>query len=386
MSRSIIATLDLEQVLNLIQDNALRLTGANIGSIRLVDRERGRLRVEVSHLPAGVEIDEAWAETEIGEGITGRVAATGRPIIVNDVREDKTYLSYFQNMRSEISVPLVTEDEVIGVLSLESRREGAFDEDDQRLLTTLADLTVVAIQNAQQFEKLRKAQEAQLAAERMVMIGSLSTNFAHRMGGDTGIIRAWAQEIERKLSPDMKDSEFIHNALSVIIDTASRLNSWAVRMRKPIKPEVAERIDIHQLLESALSDVQIPSAIDIIRHYTDESIAVMAPSSQLTEALRVVIHNAADAMPDGGTLEITTSFSKIDVQNCLSIVIADSGSGVPKEHHATLFDLFFTTKQGQGMGYGLWWTKSFLEQSGGNIELVRSEVGMGSVFCIRLPV
>ena len=120
VSRSIIATLDVKQILDLILDNALKLTGATIGSIRLVDEVRSRLKVEVSRLPDGVEIDEAWTETAIGEGITGRVAATGRPIIVGDVRKDETYLPYFRDMRSEISVPLKSEDEFVGVLSLES--------------------------------------------------------------------------------------------------------------------------------------------------------------------------------------------------------------------------------------------------------------------------
>jgi two-component system NtrC family sensor kinase len=92
--------------------------------------------------------------------------------------------------------------------------------------------------------------------------------------------------------------------------------------------------------------------------------------------------NAAEAMPEGGILTITSRLS--DDAKSIDIEFKDTGMGIPKDHINKLFDPFFTTKGG-GTGLGLAVSYGIIEQHGGKIE-VRSKEFEGSTFIIRLPV
>jgi two-component system, NtrC family, sensor kinase len=96
--------------------------------------------------------------------------------------------------------------------------------------------------------------------------------------------------------------------------------------------------------------------------------------------------NACDAMPNGGTLRITSHVRPASADQPAEIVvqIADTGVGIAPEHHAHLFEPFYTTKA-QGSGLGLAISAHIITQHGGQIE-VASEVGVGTTFTVRLPV
>jgi GAF domain-containing protein len=159
IDRAIISTFDPNEVLHLILDNALRLTGAEIGEIRLVDPDTKEMVVRVSRTPEGVAVDEKWRRIPAGQGTPGWCVDHRQPVIVEDTRQDARYVPYFQGMRSEVTVPLMRGGEAVGVVNLESPQVGAFGEHDLRLLETLAGHAVIALQNAANFEEMRKARE-----------------------------------------------------------------------------------------------------------------------------------------------------------------------------------------------------------------------------------
>jgi signal transduction histidine kinase len=96
-----------------------------------------------------------------------------------------------------------------------------------------------------------------------------------------------------------------------------------------------------------------------------------------------MVINAADAMPEGGTLAIKSKFSSEN--DSVEITIEDSGCGIPKEVIDRIYDPFFTTKeQKRGTGLGLAVSYGIIKKHQGSI-LVESEVGKGTIFTIRLP-
>jgi two-component system NtrC family sensor kinase len=109
---------------------------------------------------------------------------------------------------------------------------------------------------------------------------------------------------------------------------------------------------------------------------------VYASKNQLRQVFLNMIANARDAMPDGGTLTVTTAGNTAEI----SVEISDSGIGIPEENLKKIFDSFFTTKDEiKGVGLGLSVCYGFIKDHGGDIK-VKSQVGAGTTFTITLPV
>ena len=106
----------------------------------------------------GVRYDERiqWATMKLGEGIVGAAALTKQPVLVRDTRRDERYVAAIEGICSEVAVPLMVKDEVIGVIDLESEEVGAFTVEHQRTLTLLAPQVAAAVENARLYEQVER--------------------------------------------------------------------------------------------------------------------------------------------------------------------------------------------------------------------------------------
>ena len=96
----------------------------------------------------------------LDQGIVGRVVRTGQPALVPDVTQDPDYVSVISETRSQLTVPIRREDQVMGVISVEGHKSAAFNEDDLTFITRLADHAAIAIENARLYSDLKRANEA----------------------------------------------------------------------------------------------------------------------------------------------------------------------------------------------------------------------------------
>ncbi len=151
-AKSVSGTLDLPTLLDSLVSVTCRAFGYDNGALMLVDQDSGELSVSASY-GHGETIGERLPP---GIGITGWVARTGTPLVVDDVRQDSRYHRTDQRTRSELAVPLIAEGKVLGVLNVESARLAAFGPRDVHMLTTLASYAVIAIQNAHLYEHARR--------------------------------------------------------------------------------------------------------------------------------------------------------------------------------------------------------------------------------------
>lgn len=146
------SSLEPQEALRLIVNEAVRLTRASSGSVALVNPTSQSLDIEAAHgLPLGFE----ELKLPVGEGITGWVARHGRPARVGDVRSDPRYVELRPEVRSELAVPLNVLGEVRGVINVDSDRENAFGESDQELLEELATHAAKVIHNTWLYEQIR---------------------------------------------------------------------------------------------------------------------------------------------------------------------------------------------------------------------------------------
>jgi two-component system NtrC family sensor kinase len=126
--------------------------------------------------------------------------------------------------------------------------------------------------------------------------------------------------------------------------------------------------------------------VEVKQDFGKLPMAVVA-QDQLRQVFSNMVINAKDAMPEGGRLWIRTRQARAedDVHAWIRIILADTGSGVPKEMLHTIFEPFVTTKGEKGTGLGLWIVKGIITNHGGRLR-VRSKEGKGTVFQIDLPV
>jgi sigma-B regulation protein RsbU (phosphoserine phosphatase) len=157
ISRELTSILNVDQLLKRVADLVTRVIAYEMFSILLLDptgtvlQHRFSLRFKESvHLKH---------EIPIGQGLVGYAAETGQPVLVPDVSKDPRYIMANPETRSELCVPLIYKDKVIGVLDIEHTRRGYFNEDHVRIMTTLAAQVAIAIENATLYERIARQEK-----------------------------------------------------------------------------------------------------------------------------------------------------------------------------------------------------------------------------------
>jgi signal transduction histidine kinase len=207
----------------------------------------------------------------------------------------------------------------------------------------------------------------------------------HRINNVAGAIRAYVQQIRAMQDQGRLTNDYLDRKLGGIIENAERALEMARRICTPFQfqPADTEPIDVKQMIVAALQELDIPPTIQVQRQLAP-SLPQVKATGQLQEVFRNLIKNAWEAMGDQGALTIRTWHSE-DRKYAMASV-ADTGPGIEASQHEEIFRLGFGSKEGKGhLGYGLWWTRTFLKRLGGEIHL-ESQVGQGSTFTIVLPV
>lgn len=395
LSTLVNSTLDLTEVL----DNAMKfveeLMDAETSSIFEVDYDRDEVQFRLARGEWGSKAREV--RLSMGEGIAGRVAQEGKPILVADADKDERFSPRIDahtgfKTRSIICVPIKHKGRLIGVLEVLNKRGGPFDDEDLELLTVVSNQIGIAMENARLYERLRekfaltaeelkKTQEKVIQSERMLCLARLSQGVAHEVRNPVMSIGGFAVRIKQKLSPE--DSAYKY--AEIIIKETARLEKMVrdieayTRMREPKFGEVS----LEELIKSALEEWRQDGRHAVVNVHLDlPSRAVTFPGDEglLVLVLRNLFQNAGEAMADGGALSITAYPEGREIV----MKVADTGRGIPPEKLSQIFDPFFTSRT-QGSGLGLTAVHRIVSEHNGAIN-VSSTPGEGTEFQIRLPL
>ncbi len=144
--------LELSEILELIAEQVTILAGATLTTIYLVDPNDGSIK-EVVSIGVPEEIKNRLT-LKIGEGITGWVAKTGKSLMINDVSKNSHYIPILPDTRSELAVPIISRDRVIGVFNVESNRLNAYTAEDLALLEMFASQAAVSLERALLYQQM----------------------------------------------------------------------------------------------------------------------------------------------------------------------------------------------------------------------------------------
>ena len=228
----------------------------------------------------------------------------------------------------------------------------------------------------------KQAEEQRRRLEKMAIIGEVATMVAHDLRNPLTAIRNAGYYIKRAC-PHQANAECgdVLEMLNIIEQETIFADNIINDLLGFTAKESAQKQkqDINKLLESSLNRLSIPSGIEIEKNFSKDA-NVVVDGKQIERLFVNLIRNAVQAMFEGGRLTITTRKE----ENQLTVEIADTGVGVPKENMNKLFQPLFTTKS-KGIGLGLAISKRIATQHAGTID-VTSEVGKGTTFTLRLPI
>jgi len=340
------------------------------------------------------------------------------PFIIKDTQIiDKRCrgFEFDEKVKSYACLPISTGKKLLGILTICSLKEQAFDQDHLEMILSVATLAASVIQRAQLFQKLdqekrrleranaeinklnsdletniedlKTAQNQIIQTEKLAVAGRLAAGVAHEVNNPIGIIinriECLQSEAQEKGLADelMKDlgtiSKYAHKISKIVEDLS-------VFSRTTYSESESTRFDINEVLEDVFFLVEQKikgSKIRLIKKLHPESLCVLGDPGRLEQVFINLIDNAIHAISDNGSLTVATCAEK----NWIRTEITDSGPGIPPEHLDKIYDPFFTTKEvGKGTGLGLPISQAIIADCNASIA-VESRINEGTTFTITFP-
>jgi len=231
-------------------------------------------------------------------------------------------------------------------------------------------------------KELQEMQDSLIQSEKMASLGKMSAGVAHEINNPlTSILINTHLMLEKT-----EKTHLFHEYLSLIADETIRCTNIVkglLEFSRQNPPQKAYT-DINEIIRQTLQLLEHQAAfhnIRVTRKLGESLPQIKVDKDKVKQVFWNLMINAAEAMPNGGTLTIASQLS--EDEKYIEVIFTDTGVGIPAEYLNKLFDPFFTTK-GSGTGLGLAVSYGIIEQHQGKIE-VRSEPGKGSVFTVRLP-
>jgi len=232
---------------------------------------------------------------------------------------------------------------------------------------------------------LQMAREETVRSEKLASVGLLAAGMAHEIGTPLASVMGYTEILAQELAQNPAHADY----LARIQDGCSRIDRIVKGVLEYARPKVAacERFDVVPLIQQTVELLQHQGVLKkvTVSLKADKSppLLVLDPY-QLQQVLINLLINAADAMPQGGTVEF--AIETVDDDRSVILTVRDNGTGIAPENLNKLFDPFFTTKEpGKGTGLGLAIVARIVDSWGGRIA-VQSKLGQGSCFAVQLPL
>jgi two-component system NtrC family sensor kinase len=233
-------------------------------------------------------------------------------------------------------------------------------------------------------ETLERTQKELLHKEKLASMGQLAAGVAHEINNPLGAILLYAG----MLHEGMSDGDPRREDVKMIMDETHRCKKIVSDLLNFSRQQeiLAQDCHLNEILEQvigSLSHQPFFQNVRIIRNFAADLPVIQADPAQLTQVFVNLFNNAAEAMPEGGTITVGTR--ALDAQR-VEVTISDTGCGISEENLGKLFTPFFTTKPiGKGTGLGLSIVYGIIKMHRGQIS-VQSQVGKGTTFAVTLPV
>jgi len=375
ISRDLASTLDLDTLLNDIVHAAADITHAGAASILLYDDTARQLYFQVA-----TDIDEPTMRglvVPLEKSIAGWIVTNREPLRIDDAHKDERFFSDVEQSigyetKSLLGIPLITKNKVVGVLEVVNKKRGTFTDPDESMLTVLGAQAAVAIENARLF------QQSDLIAE---FVHELRTPLASLSTATYLLLRPeMSREQTDQIVNNIHNETLRLNSLASSFLDLARLESGRVQFRKTRFSTADLIYEVRDVMMTKAQETDIQIRVDV----PGDMPLLEADRDKIKQVLLNLVSNAIKYNRPNGSVILLGDFTDDEI----SIVVQDTGLGIPEDAIPNLFQKFFRVREHEGKasgtGLGLSICKQIVQGHAGRIE-VKSKMGVGTSFNIFLP-
>jgi len=388
-SKAMVSILDLQSLCKRIVETITQTMGVEKASLFLLNEEKGEYDLIESKNLETASIQKFSKDSplpfylqKIGEIIVREEQVKGA-----EIPEIKKVIDQMSTLEAEATIPLISKGHLVGMINLSHKfNKDIYAHEDIELLSTLANQTAIALENARLYEDLKKSKSYIRRADRLASLGTLTAGLAHEIRNPLVAIKTFTQLLPERL----EDEEFRNHFLTIAsseVDRISSLINELLEFARPSDPKL-ELEDVNSILDGMILLISTETKkkhVDIVKYYSSDLPLARMDREQIKQVFLNVLLNAIEATPENGRISVRTrSFSKPGGDPYLQIEFTDTGYGIPREHLEEIFNPFFTTKD-KGCGLGLSISSQIVQDHKGYIT-VESELNQGSSFFINIPV
>jgi signal transduction histidine kinase len=391
VSQTINSTLGGDQVLRVITREACQLMNAKVCSLLMLDDRQEWLDLRASHGPGPAYIDKP--RLSVADSLLGVVVRRKKPMQVENVQISNRYqdleIARREGLVSLLSVPLVFNQQAMGVLSVYTSQPHSFSNEEIRILSALADLSAIAIEKARLYERIVEIEDQLRQSEKLSALGLLAAEVAHEIRNPLTVMKMLHHSLNlnfAKDDPRAKDFQMMGDKMDLLNRIVEQILDFARGTEPQLQP-----VNVNQLIEDLgllMRHKLCQQHIKWVRDLAPDLPLVMADSTQLEQAFLNLTLNAVEAMPQGGHLRIRTraARSPADAPHPTHALVEfkDTGQGMsPEQCQQAWTSLLRTTKQ-TGTGLGLAIVAKVIEAHRGKVS-VKSRPQRGTTFRLLLP-
>lgn len=393
------STLELEKIFENILTALTDVFQFEHSMILLKPEGSDLVRVEASR---GYSAAGIGAEVLFGQGVIGIVAQKRKMMRMVGIayrgrymltaagasQANKPVLPGLQDVQSQIAIPLLMKDELIGVLAAESTQLSAFDEVDETLLSILGSQIGASIANARAYRMLAAAHEESLrlrdrlaSHEKMATIGDMAAGIVHDLKNPVAIMKGCVEMADDDSIGRSQRREYLEiiahegdRMLSLVQDLLD-FSQGSVSIRKQM---IGGGPYLERVRRAIAPNFQT-KGIELIVSGAPE-FSVNVDPDRFLRVIMNIAGNAADVLCAGGRFEIGLE----DCHERSRFILRDNGPGIPEAIHDSLFEPFVTSGKSHGTGLGMAIARSIVQAHGGRISF-ETQAGQGTTFTIELP-
>ena len=390
VSRTINSTLNLDEALRVITREACALMRAKVCSLMLLDDSHAWLELRASFGAGETYLRKPRLNVE--ESLIGSVVRRKKPVQVENVQTSSRYqnveVARTEGLVSLLSVPLVFSGAAVGALNIYTALPYAFSNEEIRIVSAFAELSAIAIEKAQLYERVVDVEEQLRRNERLSALGLLAAEVAHEIRNPLTEMKMLYHSLDLKFPPGdprTEDARVMEEKIQHLNRIVERILDFARTAEPTFSP-----VNLNGLIEELGLLVRhklANQAIELIYELSPGLPTVPGDATQLEQVFLNLILNGAEAMPDGGALRIRSGVvsGAGGAPTHVTIEVIDTGTGMTEEQQRRAFSSMLTTTKEKGAGLGLAIVGRIVDAHHGTIK-VSSTPGRGTSMLVSLPV